>query len=153
MQKKTGIPHGGLVLVGDGSRAVFLRNHGSPQAPSFAVENVLQQNNPPTREQGTDRPGRLGKVGSVGTFRNALEETDWHRIGEERFAAQIADSLYRLAHSNQFERLVIVAPPKVLGVLRKMLHKEVLDRVENEVPKELASCSVEEIKSQLASWW
>lgn len=79
-----------------------------------------------------------------------MEETDWHRLGEERFAAEIAAMLYRLAHANKYEALVIVAPPKVLGNLRKALHREVIERITAEIPKELTSHTVPDIQRLLA---
>lgn len=149
--RKTSIPHDALVFVGDGTRAVFFRNRGTIQKPDLAVETVLQQENPPTREQGTDRPGRVHA--RIGPTRSALQDTDWHRLAEERFAVETADALYRLAHANHFQRLIVVAPPKVLGTLRKAFHKEVQDRLEAEVPKEVASHSLSDIRNELASWW
>ena len=149
--RKTSIPHGAVVLVGDGSRAVLFRNRGPIQKPDLTVENLLEQYNPPTREQGTDRPGRVHA--RCGPYRSALHETDWHQLAEDRFAMVIADILYRLAHANRFHRLIVVAPPRVLGTLRKAFHKEVLQRLEAEVPKELASYSVNAIRSELATWW
>lgn len=148
---KTSIPHDALVLVGDGSRAVFFRNRGSIQKPDLAIETVLKQENPPTREQGTDRPGRIHA--RFGPRRSAVEDADWHRLAEDRFAVEIAEALYRLAHANHFQRLIVVAPPEVLGTFRKAFHKEVQDRLEAEVPKEVASYSMKDIKNELASWW
>jgi protein required for attachment to host cells len=149
--RKASIPHDALVFVGDGTRAVFFRNRGTIQKPDLAVETVLQQENPPTREQGTDRPGRVHA--RIGPARSAVEDTDWHRLAEDRFAVETADALYRLAHANHFQRLIVVAPPKVLGTLRKAFHKEVQDRLEAEVTKEVASYSLSDIKHELASWW
>jgi protein required for attachment to host cells len=149
--RKTSIPHDALVFVGDGTRALFLRNRGTFQKPDLAVEAVLRQENPPTREQGMDRPGRVH--GRVGPQRSAVEDTDWHRLAEDRFAAEIATALYRLAHANHFQRLIVVAPARVLGTLRKAFHKEVRDRVAAEVPKEVASYSLNGIRNELASWW
>lgn len=143
------IPKQALVVVGDGEKALFLRNAGSPQKLKLEVENVFAQNNPATHEQGTDKPGRT--AASAGTARSAMEQTDWHRVGEERFAAEIAAILYRLAHANKFEALVVVAPPKVLGNLRKAFHKEVVDRITAEVPKELTSHTVPDIERLLAA--
>jgi protein required for attachment to host cells len=145
------IPHDALVLVGDGARAVFFRNTGTVTQPTFATERVLEQENPPTREQGTDRPGRRAG-GDSETVRGAIEPTDWHQLAEDRFASDIADALYRQAHANRFQRLIIVAPPKVLGTLRKSLHKEVLARIEAEVPMELASYDPKRIQRELAQW-
>src|SRR5215469_15396687 len=137
---KASIPHDALVFVGDGTRAVFLRNRGSIQKPDLAVEAVLRQPDPPTREQGSDRPGRMHQ--RLGSARSALESTDWHRLAEERFAVAIADTLYQLAHANRFERLIVIAPARVLGTLRKSFHKEVRERVAAEVQKEVATRSL-----------
>jgi protein required for attachment to host cells len=143
------IPHDTLVFVGDGEKALFLRNKGDAQLLNLVVERVAEQDNPPTREQGTDRPGR--SFASAGTHRSAMAETDWHRVAEERFAGDMADRLYKLAHAGRFDRLVVIAPPKVLGNLRKAFHKEVSDRVTAEIPKELTSHPVDQIEKLLAA--
>ncbi len=142
------IPNQALVVVGDGEKALFLRNMGSQHELKLEVEDVFSHDNPATHEQGTDKPGRTPAGASAA--RSAMEETDWHRLGEERFAGEIATTLYRLAHANKFEALVVVAPPKVLGNLRKAFHKEVVDRITAEVPKELTSHSVPDIERLLA---
>jgi protein required for attachment to host cells len=143
------VSHNALVLVGDGQKALFLRNKGSAQHVALEVERVLEQDNPATREQGTDRPGR--SVASVGAARSAVEEADWHHIAKERFADEIADALYRHAHENRFAKLVIIAPPKVLGNLRKAFHSEVTDRIIGEIPKELTAHPVPQIERLIAT--
>jgi protein required for attachment to host cells len=143
------VPHNALVLVGDGQKALFLRNKGHARHVRLVVEQVLERDNPATREQGTDRPGRSNA--SVGVARSAMEETDWHHIGEERFAGELADALYRHAHANRFEKLVVIAPPKILGNLRKAFHAAVAERVTAEIPKELTSHPVSEIERLVAT--
>lgn len=143
------VPNEALVVVGDGEKALFLRNKGDPPEIQLEVENIFGHDNPATHEQGTDRPGRA--YASVGTARSAMDETDWHQLGEDRFAADVADILYRLAHASKFESLVVVAPPKVLGNLRKAFHKEVVDRISGELPKDLTSHPVPEIEKLLAA--
>jgi protein required for attachment to host cells len=138
-----------LVVVGDGEKALFLRNKGGPEDIRLEVEHILGHDNPATHEQGTDKPGRA--FASAGTARSAMEETDWHQLGEDRFAVDIADILYRLAHANKFEALVVVAPPKVLGTLRKAFHKEVVDRITGELPKNLTSHPIPDIEKLLAA--
>ena len=143
------IPRNSLILVGDGQKALFLRNRGSAQRIDLVVERILEQENPATREQGTDRPGR--SIASVGVARSAMEEADRHHIAKERFANEIAKALYHHAHANLFERLIIIAPPKILGKLRKAFHPEVLERIAAEIPKELTSHPVPEIGKLIAA--
>lgn len=143
------IPHNSLVLVGDGQKALFLRNKGNPLNVDLAVERILEQDNPATREQGTDRPGR--SIASLGVPRSAMEQADWHYIAKERFASELARALYRHTHANPLERLVIIAPPKILGSLRKAFHTEVLARIVAEIPKELTSHPVSEIGKLIAA--
>lgn len=147
--QKPHISHNTLMLIGDGRKALFLRNKGTPQRLNLEVERVLEQENPATREQGTDRPGR--SIQSVGTARSAMEQADWHYLAEERFAGTIAEALYRLAHGNHFDRLVVVAPAKVLGNLRQAFHAEVAERIVAEVPKELTSHPIPEIERLMAA--
>jgi len=143
------VSHNALILVGDGQKALFLRNKGSAQQVVLEVEQILEQDNPATREQGTDRPGRA--AGSVGVARSAVEEVDWHHIAKERFADEIAEALYRHAHENHFAKLVIIAPPKILGNLRKAFHSEVTDRIIGEIPKELTAHPVPQIERLIAT--
>lgn len=141
------LEHDGWVVVADGEKALFLRNEGDADYPNLQVFREMEQDNPPTREQGTDRPGRVHE--SAGPGRSSVEPTDWQQLGKERFAKEIADRLYKYAHANRFEKLVIVAPPKVLGEMRDALHQEVLDRVVSEVPKTLTNHSIDKIENLL----
>ena len=58
-------------------------------------------------------------------------------------------SMMGLAHRGDFDELVIVAPPMVLGEMRKKLHSEVSDRVTAEVPKTLTTHVVADIDAIL----
>jgi protein required for attachment to host cells len=144
------VPAGALVLVGDGRKALFLRNKGAPTHVELTVERVLAHADSPTREQGTDRPGRYH--GGDGVSRSALEEVDWHQLGEDRFAAEIGGALNRLALNDKFRHLILVAPPKVLGTVRTQLNKEASGRIVAEIPKDLTSQPTAEIARTLASY-
>jgi protein required for attachment to host cells len=54
--------------------------------------------------------------------------------------------LKQRALRNEFDSLVVVAPPKTLGELRKHYHKEVEKRLAAEVPKDLTNMPIEEIE-------
>ena len=143
------VSHNSLILVGDGQKALFLRNRGTAQRLDLVVVRILEQDNPATREQGTDRPGR--SIAAPGVARSAMEEVDWHEIAKERFAGELAEALYRHAHASRFEKLIVIAPPKVLGNLRKAFHPEVTDRITAEIPKVLTSHPIPEIEKLLAA--
>ncbi|WP_108659463.1 host attachment protein [Acuticoccus kandeliae] len=143
------IPADAWVMVGDGEKALFLKNKGTTVAPNLVVIRTMEQDNPSTREQGTDAPGRL-KDGP-GPHSSAVEQSDWHRLEKERFAKGIAERLYKAAHRGAFEQLIVAAPPTVLGELRKALHKEVSERILFDVPKELTNHPVSEIEKALTA--
>lgn len=136
-----------LVLVGDGRKALFLRQVGRGSKTSLVVDHVVEEENPATREQGTDQPGRTS--GGTGNRTSAIKETDWHRLAEERFAAEIAETLYRRAHAGRFDSLIVIAPPKILGDLRNAFHPEVIERIDREIPKQLTGHPIEEIAKLL----
>lgn len=142
------IPHDTYVLVGDGEKALILRNEGDEVHLNLVVDRKLEQDDPPNREQAADRPGRYPD--GLGPARSAVEETDWHRLGKERFARDLAERLYRSAHAGAMQRLVIVAPPRTLGDLRAELHQEVRDRVIAEIDKDLTGHPVDRIERILA---
>lgn len=139
--------HGTWVLVADGEKALFLRNGGDAQYPDLDVVRKIEEENPPTREQGSDRPGRYNDGPTV--HRSAVDDTDWHKLAKERFADEIAEQLYRLAHRGDFDEIILVAPPPVLGNMRKKLHKAVTERVIAEVPKTLTNLPVADIETML----
>lgn len=139
--------NGTWVVVADGEKALFFENEGDGQHPVLRVRREESQDNPPDREQGTDKPGRMGD-GRSGTGSSA-EETDFHRLEKDRFAQGLADILYKLAHKDKFQRLVIVASPQTLGAMRPHLHKEVLSRIVLEIPKSLTGMPVDQIEKNL----
>jgi protein required for attachment to host cells len=142
------IPANALVLVSDGRRARLLRNQGTPVSPQLIVEKSIDRVNPPTHEQGTDKPGRGHNADRVS--RGGIEQTDWHQLEEERFAAELAEMLYKLGHAGDFADLVVVAPPKMLGDLRAKFHPKVAGAVVAELPRDLTQYSAPEIGQMLS---
>lgn len=137
-----------VVVVADGRKALLLRNQGDAENLNLKVEKVFEQDNPASREQGTDRPGRMADAGGNG--RSAMEQVDWHQQEEDRFVVQLAETLYQLAHAKKLQRLVLVAAPVAMGVLRKALHPEVSQLVVAELSKEYTAHPIAEIERLLA---
>lgn len=143
------IPHNAAVLVADGRKMLFLRNEGDTVHPNLVVEHAEEQANPKDSEQKTDAPGL--SYSSVGPGRSTMDEVDFHQLGEDRFAADAADLLKRRALSNDFESLIVVAPPRTLGELRKHYHKEVSARLTGEIDKDLTNHPIAEIEAAIAA--
>lgn len=96
------IPRDALVLVGDGQKALFLRNIGDEKSPNLTTERVFTDMNPPTREQGTDRPNR-GVESAGGPRRSGMEMTDWHELEKHRFVDRVASALEHLVRSENLK--------------------------------------------------
>ena len=141
--------NGTWVLVADGEKALFLENVTDAENPHLQVRREEEQDNPPTREQAANRRGRVQQSANPGG--HAYDDTDWHELEKERFADDLADILYRKAHRGDFERIVLVASPTVLGELREKLHQEVSDKVVGEVDKTLTNHPLTEIEKILQS--
>lgn len=143
------IPNGALVLVADGRKMLFLRNQGDAERIDLRVEEHHEQENPADRDQKTDAQG--SSTSSTGLKRDTNEETDYHQQAEDRFAAEAADLLTKRALANDFDKLVIVAAPRTLGVMRSHYHKEVQSRLVGEVAKDLTGRPVTEIEALLTA--
>jgi protein required for attachment to host cells len=146
--KNLAIPHDALIFVGDGRKALFLRNDGDEKFPNLKVERVFADENPPTHEQGTDRPGMA--FAHAGSHRRAgMGETDWHHLEEHRFVERVASALERAVRGRGVPAVVIVAPPRTLADLRSAFHVDVKKRIVAEVGKDLTKHPVGEIETHL----
>ena len=146
---KIAVPNGAWIVVADGKRALILHNTGDEKFANLQTVRVVEHENPPTRAQGSDRPGRYPDT-SKG-HRSAVETTDWHELGEERFLGYLAGLLKESVQKGECGKLILVAPPAALGVLRKALDSQVARNVLAEVPKDFTNRPVYEIERALTS--
>jgi len=145
----TKIPHNAYVFVGDGRKALFLRNDGDALALNLKTERVFVDQNPPTHDQGADRPGRA--FSSVGSLRSSMEQTDWHALEEHKFAHQVAAALEKIVRERKAEALIVVAPPRALADLRKAFHPDVKKKIVAEIDKDLTNHPVSDIEKHLGT--
>jgi protein required for attachment to host cells len=145
---KISIPHNALVFVGDGRKALVLRNEGDADFLNLKTERVFTDKNPSTHEQGTDRPGRT--YSSVGPGRSSVSQTDWHALEEHKFTHEVAATLERIVRERAIEALVVVAPPRALADLRKAFHPDVKKRIIAEIDKDLTKHPIDQIERHLA---
>ena len=141
------MPHNVLILVADGRKLLFLRNEGDNQFPVLRVEAHQEQDNPANRDQSSVGPGRA--LANVGGARSSLEQTDHHQREEDQLAVEAADQLHARALAGDFDKLIVVAPPRMLGELRKHYHKDVEARLIEEIAKDLTDHSLPAIEAIL----
>lgn len=132
---KDKIPHQALVVVADGTGARMFRNSGHGTKVSLTVDGEL-------------KPSNLLNDGPAG---KRPTESSAQEIDEAIFAKQLANELYRRAHSGNFAALVLIADPQTLGQIRPSLHQEVKDRLVVELDKTLTHAALDEIEKALTS--
>lgn len=144
------IPHDSYVLVADGAKMLFFRNDGDAENPSLKVLAAEQQADAYDRDIKRDLAGR--KPRGPGGNASTAGEPDYHEQAEEQFAAEAAERINRAALANEFEQLIIVAPPKTLGELRKHYHKQAEARISAEIAKDLTGHPVDKIEAILMKY-
>jgi protein required for attachment to host cells len=141
------LPHNALVLVADGRKTLFFRNHGDENQIDLRTEAHEERKDRKDRDIKSDAPGTVQQ--SAGYGRSTYEETDFQQQEEDRWIKDAADELKARVLRNDFDALAIVAPPKALGVLKKCLHKEVERRIVCTINKEMSGRPVPEIEALL----
>jgi protein required for attachment to host cells len=145
--QKIKIGQGDWVVVCDGKKALILENVGDWKFPNLQTREVFEQKNPPTHEQGTDAPGR--SIQSVGTARSAMEQTDWHEKAEKDFLQDLAGRLDAAIGAGDMSSLIMVAPPRALGIIRQAYSAPVRGALRGEVDKDFVKMPVHEIEQHL----
>ncbi len=136
------------IVVADGAHAkIFLNDRAGKNLVLHPVREMNIQI-PPTRELGTDRPGRVHNRGGV---RHAMSvHTDWHNAEKEKFAKQVASFVDEAVNEKLIDRLVLVAPARVLGDLRRALSKSAASIVKGEVSKDLVKIDAKSLVDHLS---
>lgn len=146
--RKIQLPHDAWVLIGDGRKALVLRNEGDEAFPNLQTTTVfMDQANPATSQLGAERPGR--SVEHSSGRRSAMEQTDWHEIAEHRFAQGVASTLCARDNAGEISALVVVAPPRTLAELRIAFSDSLRSKIIAEVNKDLTHHPVHKIERLL----
>jgi protein required for attachment to host cells len=145
---KNGLEHGLWALICDGRKALLAENAGDAAAAHLKVRQTFEHADPPTREQGTDKPGR--RFSGDGERRSATEPTDFHALGEQEFLRELSGHVERAVAGGRIGGLILVAPPEALGVLRRSLAPAVRKIVRHEVEKDYVNVPMYEVERHLA---
>lgn len=130
------------VLVADSGRARLLRLSGPRRRPGIEQEAVYERASAhvPAHELTTDISGRVfessgrGHTGATHTRHGANSDYDPHVVEIERFVARIAADLEARHRARALSNLILIAEPRLLGVLRARLPDDIRRLVTREVP-------------------
>ena len=144
------------IVVANQSEARFYDAAG----PRSALRAVGQLANPDARlhdrDLKSDRPGRVFTSARTGPGRRGA--VAHHGTGSERrprrqlaivFARRIAAELMAAKRSRQFDRLVLIAAPSFLGILRKALSKSLQSDVAAQIAKDLQNQTKTEVRAHI----
>lgn len=122
-------------LVSDGIRAHVYARYQMPKQPGTYTQQELRP------IEGMSWRSESPLFGQP--HNNTLE-----RIAEIRFVHVIASHLLNAQRQRLFSRLVLIAPPKMLGDLHRLLDPCVLNQVVAELPKRIhhrSACAMDEL--------
>jgi len=135
------------IVIAESSRAKIYTTDSSMKALVELEGFVHTDSRRHAHDITSDLPGRnIGKDGS----HHALEkETDVKEEEAILFAQQIDNYLLTGRNENRFSKLVLIAAPAFLGLLRNHMDAQVAKMVVHEVRKNLVKCNVAEIREHL----
>ena len=134
------------IVVANQAEAAFYDLDSRTGEPQFATRLTDPLAHLHDRDFKSDRPGRFSDHALLGPGRRGA--TAHHGTGGERrprkheaevFARQVAEQLEQARRNAEFDRLVVMAAPPFLGVLRKVLPDSVRVQVAAEVHKDIVS--------------
>ncbi|MES0860820.1 host attachment family protein [Ruegeria sp. SCPT10] len=141
------LSQGTWVIVADGEKALFMENITDAEDPNLVVVSVEEADMPAA--QPSDRAGRRNDGGP--NQKSALNDASWKTHAKSLFVQELATLLNRKGLKGAYKRLVLVASPHVLGLLRRRLHSEVLAKVVAEVDKTLTNHPLHKVERVLIS--
>jgi protein required for attachment to host cells len=136
------------ILVADGKQAqVYVRERVERRMPPSFAESISHEPMPvadmcweaESADQYQVGRNATGMVFSSGGSARHMSEPHMDARAEvkQHLAVLVAGELDMAKAQKRFDRLVLVAPPKMLGEIKKHLGKAVLKSVVAELPKEL----------------
>jgi protein required for attachment to host cells len=136
-------------VIADGGRARFVERDegGEFRTVSSFVASELHKR---AHDLGLDRPPRAKE--SASPARHAIEpRRDLHQASKEDFVKLVAGQLEEEHRRGQFDRLVLVAPPRVLTELKDHLSNQMAKLVVSDLQKDLTKIHDHDLTEHLAT--
>lgn len=136
------------ILIADRSHARILENTGSNSDLNVVREIEHPEGRLQNREIGADKPGR--SFDSHGQGRHALgTEFDPTEHLAQQFAKSLAGVLEEGRTQHRYDRAVLVAEPRFLGLIRAALSDPTRDRVTASIDRDLSHIRTHDLPGHL----
>jgi protein required for attachment to host cells len=136
------------VLVADGGRARILATPRAAGDGNYVQLAAYDNSEALEAQPSTDRPGRSFE--SANTTRHAVAEySELNKQPKLEFADYLADIVNQGAQNDDFSRLMLVAPPTLLGRLREALSDQARDRLVGSLDKDLTHVGLADLPKHL----
>lgn len=136
------------LVAADGITAKFYQVHTQPLKLELLPEATLHGVNKMTRDLESDRPGVSFE--SVGGARHAIERhSNAQRRQKELFALRVAAFINNAAQEECFDEIIVVAPPRTLGDLRRDLNPAAQKCVAHEIGGDWTKLDAREVARHL----
>jgi protein required for attachment to host cells len=137
------------VLVADAGHARVLEQSGSKG--NLALVDGLEFEHPIAKSSDMVSDSLPRTFDSVGPGRHAITpKSDPHRAEKRNFAKELAQILDARLAQKAYDRLIVIAPPRMMGDLRPNLSETVRSRLERELLLDLADAPIREISRRVA---
>ncbi len=149
------------ILVCDASRAILLSQRSRQDPYELVGRFEHQDSRARVRDLVSDATGRKpvgvplggsygGRSVSLGFGRPGVApSTDPKDVEAQKFARRLRGVLEAGVRQDAYDTLVIVAPPKFLGLLRRIASDAVIAHLEAEIPKDLAGVEGKQLTAHL----
>jgi protein required for attachment to host cells len=132
------------IVVADQSEADFYEFEQRDSPPQFVRRLEDADAHLHNRDLKSDRPGRVfDHAAAAGMRRGAVGhhatggERNPRKVEARRFARRVTDALDEERRSGKYDRLVVMAPPTFLGLLREEMPPAVHALLSAEIAKDL----------------
>lgn len=138
------------ILVAHDAGARFFENDGPGKGIELVDEIAHAEGRERDRDFDADRPGRSFRKHSADPRRAAMSRSQTpHDRAVSDFARELGQKLQQARVQNRYERLVLVAPPRFLGLLRSALDSPTSQLVVGSLDKDLAAAKEPELIKHL----
>lgn len=136
--------NGTWIVLADSSRArIFSTDAALTMGPVVVSDLVHPASRMRERDLVSDRPSRsFAERGAPGADISEAGARD-HEV--QLFAQELGEHLGAARRDGLYEGMVLVAPPRFLGLLRKQLDKATLESVHASIDKELTQLAEHEV--------